>query len=114
MSKPVPYTRHSDRTPPPSLIGSFLGFLLAACFSLVYLIAPIYIFGSLGYLLYCLYSLSLPHWLVYPFIVSVAIPPMHAPNFVAKLTPLMTYFKYSEIRETSDEEMLGMMEKENR
>jgi len=39
---------------------------------------------------------------------------MHAPNFVAKLTPLMTYFKYSEIRETSDEEMLGMMEKENR
>jgi hypothetical protein len=114
MAVSVPFTRHSELTPPPSPVGTFLGFLLASGFSFVYLVAPVYIIGCLLSFLYNLLTLTKPSLLTVPFVVSVLLPPIHAPAFVSKLTPLMTYFKYSEIRETSDEDMLRMMEKENK
>ncbi len=96
----VPYTVHT--TPEASAPVKFVGMLIATCFSLVYLVTPFY-------MVYCLYKLVTlsPNLICVPLVLSVIIPTHHSPWAVSNLLgPMLPYFDYTEIRETSDEDML--------
>ena len=89
-------------------ITSFIGFFLGSCFTLIYFVAPFYVFTAVALPVFVQklgWSLIAKVWA--PIVLSVVLPTLHAPNFVQYvLPPMLTFFNYDEIHETSDDEML--------
>ena len=117
-AKKVPYSVH--KAPPPTLMRSTVGFILATIFALTYLVTTPYILYSLYTLFNVCSSLVVLGltptifaygWMrvssVFPFVLSALAPSIHSPFVTKHVTKFMIdYFQYSEIRETSDEELL--------
>ncbi|GMI55323.1 hypothetical protein ScalyP_jg11705 [Parmales sp. scaly parma] len=98
---------YQNRFPPQGSITSLVGFLEGSCFTLIYFFAPLYTFGALAAPLF-LKQLGTQTvakiWA--PLVLSILCPPIHAPKLVeCFLKPLLTFFEYNEIHETSDAEM---------
>lgn len=94
-----------------------VGCFTASIFSVTYLVGPVYTFLCLYLLLSALFRLTWPscNTLLFtsPFILTVVIPPIPAPNVVRSFffQCLVDYFGYEEIFEVPDEELLKMMKK---
>ena len=112
-SEATPFTVHP---PVCSPLSSVVGCAVASFYALAYLL-------SLPYILFSLYKLTVASvaflsrkaspdatfYFVLPFVLSLALPPAHSPAITKYLMkPCMSYFGYSEIRETSDEELLSL------
>ena len=113
--KTVPYTVHKNPNPSSNPFYAFLGFFFATIFSLTYLVTTPYIIYSLYTLSTSFRTLdsllSLRFLSVLPFVISCALPAVHSPWFTENVSKFMLYyFDYSEIRETSDEELLALFE----
>ncbi|GMH73419.1 hypothetical protein TL16_g06183 [Triparma laevis f. inornata] len=107
-SQDVKYTVHKRLRPP--LYRKILGGIFATCFALTYLVTLPYILVSM-YVLYDYFARGgLSSWMIWttvPFVISTIMPTQHSPFFVKHVVDSMIdYFEFSEIRETSDEELL--------
>jgi Diacylglycerol acyltransferase len=78
----------------------FIGMCMACCFSMIYFIAPFYMLSSLVILLY-FYNRMWAWIYVSPMIISAMIPPIAMPSIIRCLSPMLDYFDYTEIHETS-------------
>lgn len=77
----------------------WLGLFMACCFSMIYFVAPFYILSSLILTVY--YYKTLWLWIyIAPILVSSVIPSVYMPQLIASLSPMLTYFDYTEIHET--------------
>jgi hypothetical protein len=79
----------------------FLGMILASCFSMVYFIAPFYMLTAILSLLFCFPSLPLALLYASPMLLSAAIKPIPSPWIIRNLAPMLDYFDYEEIHETT-------------
>jgi Diacylglycerol acyltransferase len=71
---------------------------MACCFSMVYFVAPFYILSSLFLLVYDYKSIWL--WIyIAPILLSSLIPPLYMPRLISSLSPMLSYFDYTEIHE---------------
>jgi len=78
-----------------------MGMMMAAVFSLVYILAPAYIL-SVGFVLYHYYPWSkLSLLYVAPLFISILFPSTPSPTFVGWLSPMLDYFDYERITETT-------------
>ena len=84
------------------------GLFLSSIFSLVYLFTPSYIISSL--ILVCLQYPTRNISLVYatPLILSLLFPSTGMPFLAKYMTPMLDYFAYEEILETSNEDAIKM------
>ena len=82
------------------------GLFISSIFSLVYLLTPLYLVSSL--VLLCLQFPSRNLSLLYaaPFLLSALIPSTAMPFLAKYMTPMLDYFDYEEILETSKEEAI--------
>ena len=104
----IPTFEPPSRNPPTTPLSSFLGLLQSSVFSLSYLFAPVYLLSALPVaLLYGRSHVFLVAAYVSPLLLSAAIPPIHSPGVVKRLTAMLTYFDYEEIHEISDAAMLA-------
>lgn len=79
----------------------FLGMICASIFSMIYFLAPGYIITAMLALLFR-YPSSTTAWLyAAPIFVSAVLPPIPMPGFLRLLRPMLDYFDYEEIHETS-------------
>jgi Diacylglycerol acyltransferase len=77
----------------------WLGLFMACCFSMIYFVAPFYILSSLVLSIY--YYKTLWLWIyIAPMLVSMAIPPLYMPQWISFLSPMLSYFDYTEIHES--------------
>jgi Diacylglycerol acyltransferase len=79
----------------------FMGMYMACCFSMVYFIAPFYLLSSIVLLAFCSYS----NWWMWvylsPILISSVVPPVAMPYVIRCLSPMLDYFDYVELHETS-------------
>mmetsp|Transcript_16821 Transcript_16821/g.27926 ORF Transcript_16821/g.27926 Transcript_16821/m.27926 type:complete len:331 (-) Transcript_16821:1837-2829(-) len=79
------------------------GLIIAAVYSSAFILAPLYSIAAV----LSFYFLTFQRALLFslPFIISVILPPIHAPKLLASLSPIATgYFQYEEALEQSYEE----------
>ena len=97
----------------PSSIRILIGFIIASFFSLVYFLAPIYVCTCIYYMVTSPSDVST--WkFASVMIISIIIPPMNSPVLCSKLTPMLDFFEYEEIRETSFEEFDRLVNEEGK
>lgn len=78
----------------------FVGMIIASCFSMIYFIAPFYMISAV--LVLIRFGSSIWAWIyVAPIILSALIPSVPLPGVIARLSPLLDYFEYEEILETT-------------
>lgn len=84
-----------------SVFRYFIGMIMASCFSMVYFVAPFYMVSAVLILME-FGSRTLWAWLyVAPILVSAIFPPVAMPRVIRLLSPMLEYFDYEEIHETS-------------
>ncbi|EEC44340.1 predicted protein [Phaeodactylum tricornutum CCAP 1055/1] len=90
------------KSPPnPSTFRWFLGLLVASTFSMVYFVAPFYMLTVVFALVFKYPSVEIAWMYAIPMIVSAILPPMASPLALRLISPLIDYFDYEEIHETS-------------
>lgn len=91
--------RNSSKTPSTTLRWC-LGMILASCFSMVYFIAPFYMISAVVLLVQ--WSRSTWVWVyVSPIVISALLPSTSMPGVIRQLSPILDYFEYEEILESS-------------
>ena len=96
-----------------SVIRSWIGFCIASFFSLTYFLTPIYLISSLYFLIF--HSKDVFSWkFAAPMILSAVLPPFSLPGLLGKCKPMLDFFDYEEILETSTEEFERMVNKEGK
>ena len=90
----------------------FVGMLIASTFSLVYIVAPIYIMSAV--LSFLILPLKQALFFSFPILLSAAIPAMDGPWLVGMLTPMLDYFQYEEHYEQTNEELREMLQGSDR
>lgn len=93
--KPIRIPRKSNK----SLFGWFFGLIVASTFSLAYFVAPFYFVGCL-----ILFGIRHPYayYVASPVIVSALLPPFASPLALKLISPLIDFFDYSEIHESTE------------
>jgi Diacylglycerol acyltransferase len=84
----------------PSSLRWFVGMIMASCFSMVYFVAPFYMISAIV----VMFQVGTHPWVwlyVAPILVSAVLPPMAMPRVLKLLSPMLDYFEYEEIYETS-------------
>lgn len=77
----------------------FIGMIMAAVFSLVYILAPVYIV-SVFIVLYKYYPWSkITIIYVAPLFISILVPAMPSSTLIDWLSPMLDYFDYERITE---------------
>ena len=77
------------------------GMLLASIFTMTYFLAPLYMISALA-MIYFRYPCWHAAWLfASPLLISAIVPSISSPWMLKQLTPLLYYFEYEQILETS-------------
>lgn len=74
---------------------------MASTFSLVYFIAPFYMATALCAVIFSFPSLPAAWLYALPILISASIPPIASPFVIKLLSPMLDYFDYEQIHETS-------------
>jgi hypothetical protein len=86
-----------------------IGFVIAATYSLAFLLAPIYTIAAIVSFQFLTFKEAVIF--SFPLLVSIIIPPIHAPKVLASLSPIATgYFQYDEVLEQSYDEIQAGLE----
>jgi len=81
-----------------------IGLFLASIFSLVYLLTPLYILSTLVLLITQYLNPKLYFYIyVAPLIISILVPSKQLTCLANYMTPMLDYFQYEEILETTNE-----------
>mmetsp|Transcript_9520 Transcript_9520/g.13944 ORF Transcript_9520/g.13944 Transcript_9520/m.13944 type:complete len:321 (-) Transcript_9520:48-1010(-) len=82
----------------------FLGLLMAAVFSVSYILTPLYCITSLvGFFVFPSWNIAILFSL--PILISMVIPSQHSPKLVSYLSPMLSYFNYQESFQLSNDEL---------
>lgn len=87
----------------------FLGMLVASVFSLTYVITPLYIIAALSSLIFQFPSRTFAYCFAAPLFVSVLVKPIPCPALIAMLSPMLDFFEYEQIVESSPVDVVKAM-----
>jgi hypothetical protein len=90
-----------DGDAPPSSYRWFLGMMVASLFSMIYFVAPFYMFTALLAILFRFPSAQVAWIYASPIFVSAFTKPVPMPIIFKFLRPILDYFDYEEIFELS-------------
>jgi hypothetical protein len=94
-------TMMKPRNPEVSALRWLLGLILSSVFTFSYFLAPTYAVLSLFAIILQWPSLTGAFLFASPIIISALIPPLPSPWLLSKLSPILDYFQYEQIMETS-------------
>jgi Diacylglycerol acyltransferase len=104
MADPSASAKHgasTERPSAPSSLQYYLGMAVASIFSLAYFVGPFYMLSAVAAVL-CRYPTPLVSYLyALPIVISALLPPIPMPWLVRQLRPMLSYFDYEEIIESS-------------
>jgi len=89
------------------------GLAIASFFSIIYIASPLYILTTIGALIYQYPTRNVSLIYAIPFVVSILIPAKGAIWAADFMGPMLDYFDYQEILETSNEELLKKSQTKN-
>lgn len=89
----------------------FQGLVISSIFSLVYIISPIYIVSSLVVLILQFPTRNVSFIYSAPLLLSILIPSKGASWIADYLRPMLDYFDYEEILESSNQDLLELLNK---
>lgn len=77
------------------------GMLMASTFSIIYLVTPVYLITAIAALVFHFPSRNWSYVIASPIFLSVLTKPTASPWIVGMLTPILDYFEYEEIHDSS-------------
>lgn len=89
------------------------GFIMASIFSTVYLLTPMYLVSAVVMVVLQYPTKNISLFYAAPFIFSLIIPSMPMPWLADYMRPMLDYFDYEEICETSNEDAIKMVNNGN-
>ena len=95
----VKSTRFDGRN--PSTLRWFLGMIMASAFSMIYFVAPFYMLTAMLALLFKFPTTGMAWAYAAPIFISAVIPPIAMPGVLKLLSPMLDYFDFEQINETS-------------
>ncbi len=98
----------------PSTMKYYLGMIVAAAFSLIYFLAPMYILTSTIALVTQYPSRYASMLYAAPLIISILIPSKGVPSLGEPLKVMLHYFDYDEVHETSNEVLQKAVDEDNK
>jgi 1-acyl-sn-glycerol-3-phosphate acyltransferase len=78
-----------------------IGLVMSSVFSLSYFIAPFYMLTAILALIFHFPSIPMAWLFASPIIISAIFPPIASPWLLKMLSPMLDYFEYEQIHETS-------------
>lgn len=84
------------------------GLLISSIFTAVYLLTPMYLFSAITMIAFQYPSKNISLIYSIPFFVSMILPSTPMPFLAKYMTPMLDYFDYEEITETSNGDALKM------
>jgi len=92
----------------------FQGLAISSVFSLTYIISPLYILTSLIAVILQFPTKNVSFLYITPLLCSIITPSKGASWMAAYLRPMLDYFDYEEILESSNQELFELMNKNNK
>mmetsp|Transcript_15389 Transcript_15389/g.23843 ORF Transcript_15389/g.23843 Transcript_15389/m.23843 type:complete len:341 (-) Transcript_15389:233-1255(-) len=107
-SKDVKYKNETAASKDCSSLRYCSGMAMASIFSLTYVVAPVWMFVAVIYLIKSPFSQDA--WLfALPVFLSMIIDPPQMPWILNHMAPVLDYFQYEDIMETSNDEIFDMV-----